>query len=398
MFNILISANPTAWETDDVMRMELDRFKEYSDGPEAKSISPDHFGLVSLEGIPTLLMYERGTESVNADIVRYGYLHDINPAGKMLEFQFDERGRFQRAVVDEFSDRLGLGRFEQNRTHWAVKSGDIPDGMRAKLLPLQTASMLPTSPRIAPFISYAHEDGDAARRLFANLKKVGATPWLDSENLLGGQDWDLTIRDAIRSSTHVLALISKNSVNKKGFVQKELRHALEILDEFPPNQIFVIPIRLDESMPVHERLRRLHQIDLFPDYPLGFERILTSLGIASVPPKTASLEAYERVASFARKAGGLELKEDQARRWGDRWLRRYDFELFSTFERIFRFAKAPTGLALHARAAALWAEEWLATSLHAKFGEFLKAFEIARNSRGMSINEAKHWAMARVAQ
>jgi hypothetical protein len=134
---------------------------------------------------------------------------------------------------------------------------------------------------IAPFISYAHEDRDLAGRLYHDLASAGTNPWLDAEKLLGGQDWQAAIRKAIHEATHFIALISEHSVNKRGFVQKELRHALEVLAEFPPNQIFVIPVRLDSSDSQDEQLRRLHRIDLFPDYRKGLKRLYDSLGIAS---------------------------------------------------------------------------------------------------------------------
>jgi macrodomain Ter protein organizer (MatP/YcbG family) len=89
----------------------------------------------------------------------------------------------------------------------------------------------------------------------------------------------MAIRDAILTSTHFIALISEHSVNKRSFVQKELAHALEILAEFPPDQIFLVPVRLDSSSPKHERLRQLHWIDLFPNYNRGFRDILDILGM-----------------------------------------------------------------------------------------------------------------------
>jgi hypothetical protein len=137
-----------------------------------------------------------------------------------------------------------------------------------------------------PFISYAREDSEHARRLYQDLRSIGATPWLDAEELIGGQEWEPAIRLAVRECTHFLALISEKSVNKRGFVQKELRQALELLDELPPDRVFVIPIRLDNSSPAHERLARLHWIDLFPDYNEGFRRIVASLGITATSRAT----------------------------------------------------------------------------------------------------------------
>jgi len=136
MFNVLISADDTAWETDQLMRMDVSRFKEYTDGSEAKSVSlskPDTLKL--LEAVPALLMYERGTEGPNTDTARYGRLSEIRVAGRELVFRFREDGRFPMAVVREYAGRLGLEHWEQNRTHWSIKDGGIPKGMLAQMQP-----------------------------------------------------------------------------------------------------------------------------------------------------------------------------------------------------------------------------------------------------------------------
>ena len=140
--------------------------------------------------------------------------------------------------------------------------------------------------RIKPFISYAREDVNVAQKLYGDLRTAGAQPWIDVEDLLGGQDFELTITNAIRTSSHFLALISANSVNKRGFVQKELRHALEILQTFPPSETFLIPVRLNSTKPRHEILSALHWIDLFPSYQDGFNRLKRSLGFE--PPSVAA--------------------------------------------------------------------------------------------------------------
>ncbi|MGC1931965.1 MAG: toll/interleukin-1 receptor domain-containing protein, partial [Candidatus Nitrosopolaris sp.] len=96
------------------------------------------------------------------------------------------------------------------------------------------------------FLSYAREDSDAAKRLYEDLKNDGLSPWLDKESLLPGQNWEIEIRKAIKNSRYFIALLSSNSVDKRGFVQKEFKFALEVLDEVPESQIFVIPARLNE--------------------------------------------------------------------------------------------------------------------------------------------------------
>ena len=52
MFSLLVSFNPTAWETDNLTRMATARFKEYS-GHEADTVTLDDAEtLKSLEAVP----------------------------------------------------------------------------------------------------------------------------------------------------------------------------------------------------------------------------------------------------------------------------------------------------------------------------------------------------------
>jgi signal transduction histidine kinase len=157
-----------------------------------------------------------------------------------------------------------------------------------------------------PFISYAREDAALAKQLFEDLTAMGALPWLDTERLLGGQAWKLEVERAIRNSSHFIALVSHHSVTKRGYVQNEVRKALEVLDEFPPDRVFLIPVRIDAVEPVHDRLKELNWINLFPDYDLGLKKLLISLGI--VPPSLAASVAVrgESILSVHSSAQVLE--------------------------------------------------------------------------------------------
>lgn len=132
-----------------------------------------------------------------------------------------------------------------------------------------------------PFISYAREDINFARRIASDLRRLGANPWLDVEKLIGGEDWESVIQNAIKRSSHVVALLSEHSVNKRGYVQKELKSALNVFDEYPPGEIFLVPIRLSDINPRHEGLERLHWIDLFPKYNDGLAKLAKSLGLST---------------------------------------------------------------------------------------------------------------------
>ena len=131
------------------------------------------------------------------------------------------------------------------------------------------------------FISYAHEDIEPAQRLYKYLRDYGLEPWLDRESLLPGQKWKPAIKNAIRLSRYFIPLFSSNSVEGRGYVQRELRVALDILDEFPSKDIFVIPVRLNECKVSEDKVNELHIVDLFPDWENGTEKILKAMNIDS---------------------------------------------------------------------------------------------------------------------
>lgn len=127
------------------------------------------------------------------------------------------------------------------------------------------------------FISYAREDAAKAERLYMDLRKADINAWLDTKSLLPGQNWEKEISKAIKNSAYFLALISERSVNKRGVVQKELKKALNVLQEVPSHQIFLIPVRLDTTTPEDEELQNLNWVDLYPSYQKGINRILDVL-------------------------------------------------------------------------------------------------------------------------
>jgi len=129
-------------------------------------------------------------------------------------------------------------------------------------------------PQVSVFLCHSFQDKAMVRRLSARLKRDGCIPWLDEEQLVGGQDWDLEIRRAVRSSDAVLVCLSRAAVAKTGYLQKEIRQALDVADERPEGRIFIIPLKLGDC-DVPDRLRRWHWIDL--QKRGGYRELLRSL-------------------------------------------------------------------------------------------------------------------------
>jgi len=93
------------------------------------------------------------------------------------------------------------------------------------------------------FISYAREDEAYALKIFDDLDKVGIEPWIDQKKLLPGHNWQYQVKSNIETSDFFIALISSHSISKKGYVQSELKAALEILENYPHDEGFIIPFK-----------------------------------------------------------------------------------------------------------------------------------------------------------
>ncbi|MCP4345301.1 MAG: toll/interleukin-1 receptor domain-containing protein [Desulfobacterales bacterium] len=127
------------------------------------------------------------------------------------------------------------------------------------------------------FISYGEEDSETAKRLYDDLKASGFDPWMNRENILPGQNRKLEIRQAILESSYFLVLLSEKFISGRGYFQKELKTALEILEQMPPSDIFILPVRLDDCKPSYENLQDIQHTDLFPSYEKGFRKIVRAL-------------------------------------------------------------------------------------------------------------------------
>jgi hypothetical protein len=126
------------------------------------------------------------------------------------------------------------------------------------------------------FISYAREDKNDAERLYDDLHLKSKKAWIDTKCIIPGQDFDKTIRQAIRKSRYFLALHSTRSVSKKGYVQYELREAVKVAQEFPTEDIYLIPIRLDDCRTPLD-IENIHRVDMFPSWEDGFMKLLSAL-------------------------------------------------------------------------------------------------------------------------
>lgn len=124
------------------------------------------------------------------------------------------------------------------------------------------------------FLCHSSGDKEIVRLLNKHLIADGIDTWFDEDKLLPGQDWRLEIFKAVRKVDAVIVCLSQASSNKAGFIQREIKYALDSAEEQPEGAIFIIPLRLEEC-PVPERLRQWQWVDYFSGG--GYERLLSAL-------------------------------------------------------------------------------------------------------------------------
>ena len=134
----------------------------------------------------------------------------------------------------------------------------------------------PRSVRI--FLSYARPDRTHVSELFDRLASDGFSPWMDFKSILPGENWRSAIYHAIDSADFFILCLSRHSVNRRGFLQREIRTALDKLTELLDEDIYLIPVRL-EPCPLPSKVGDEQAVDLFEAD--GYERLLRGLRVGT---------------------------------------------------------------------------------------------------------------------
>ena len=94
------------------------------------------------------------------------------------------------------------------------------------------------------------------------------------KNCWADRSWESEIRKAVRASDVVLACLSRSSISRAGFIQKEIRFALDVADEQPEGAAYLMPVRFEECE-IPDRLKRWQWVDVFE--PHGNRRLFDAL-------------------------------------------------------------------------------------------------------------------------
>lgn len=159
------------------------------------------------------------------------------------------------------------------------------------------------------FFSYSRDDLEFALRLAKDLKKVGASVWMDKLDIRAGQLWERKVEDALGICPRVLVILSPSSVNSPQ-VMAEVAFALDEEKE-------VIPV-ICRDCKIPYRLRPIQHLDFRADYSEAFQELLDSMGVerqasvAAVSPEGQAVIATIDRGSEAAEQASL-AQEERAR-------------------------------------------------------------------------------------
>ncbi len=195
--------------------------------------------------------------------VPFDIIKDINIARKEIRYIKTRLRKSGIEIYDQFDDDYHSTPIE---LIW------IPSA--AAILSLSGSIALSPQRPLRVFLCHSSKDKLTVRNLCNQLWADGFQPWLDEKDILPGQDWDEAITRAVWASDIVLVCLSRTALTKAGYVQKEIRIALDVADRQPESTVFVIPVKLEECT-VPDRLTRWQWVNLFEEH--GYERLAQAL-------------------------------------------------------------------------------------------------------------------------
>jgi len=239
VFNLLVSGNSEAWESNQRMGLPIDRFGEYS-GDERQGISLDSpASLLRLERTQSLLMYEVGRNEPHTQVVRVGQMRGIRVNAREITFRFTETGHVPRAKVLELAHRLQIADWEKNRTHWAIKDGEIPQELLLVMTPMPQ--------RYDVVLSFAGEDRAYVEQVAEHLTLRDVVVFYDrhEQATLWGKDLAVHLDSVYRLQARYCVMFISGHYADKVWTRHECRAALA--RAMAERVEYVLPARFDDT-------------------------------------------------------------------------------------------------------------------------------------------------------
>jgi len=191
---------------------------------------------------------------------------------------FEENSEVQRAVLF-FRERsrniriycLDLNDFVKELLRRHEARPDAGDGADVQPRDVPAAN----APRV--FICHAHEDRQEAQALTRALETAGIRPWIDRQDLRGGDRWDSLIEETINNEIDYFILFQTPALNAKrniiSYVNKEIDVAGE-KQRWAGRSTFIVPV-VAKGGPALSEFNTLQSIDI--DGEGGMQQLFSAI-------------------------------------------------------------------------------------------------------------------------
>ena len=255
LFNFLVSANDEAWDGDH-WQVELSRcVREYTDEEiTAKLGSLDQAAIAQLKRLPCIFAYE----SFREKDPKFGIIRDV------VQRQGEVRIHFELIPIDPFVSaeqldqlrfELDIGKWELNRTHWAVKDVNLAKELHAHGIRLPDWAGSPkatvdiTTHGFTVGLSFPGEVRDYVEQVAANLEGLlGPNTYFYDNNYiaqLARPSLDSLLQDIYRNRSKLIVVFIGADYQAKSWCGVEWRAIREIIQERDNDRIMFV--RMDDG-------------------------------------------------------------------------------------------------------------------------------------------------------
>ena len=239
MYNLLVSGNDESWHGEP-WQIEVDRcVNEYTDAAIVEKYgSLDNAAIAELTRLPCIFSYE----AFNKLAPHFGVIRDVaKRQGQVrIEYQLQTCDPFLAADdLESMKFELDIGKWELNRTHWAVKDVNLPKELKPKGVVLPTWARAVergvdlSAHEFDVALSFPGETRDLVEKVAAELERlIGPNLYFYDNNYvsqLARPSLDTLLQDIYRNRSKLIVVFLSADYQRKDWCGIEFRAIREII-------------------------------------------------------------------------------------------------------------------------------------------------------------------------
>ncbi|MBR2691793.1 MAG: TIR domain-containing protein [Aquamicrobium sp.] len=255
MYNLLVSANPEAWNGEP-WQIETGRcVNEYTDDRLRErfgALTPDK--VAALVQLPCIFAYESAREQNP----RFGIIREVTIRQGQARIEYDihtVEPFLTREHFEKLTFELDIAKWELNRTHWAVKDVDLAKELHRQGVTLPAwargiANVVDiTKHEFAVALSFPGEARRLVEDVAANVEgRLGPHTYFYDNNYtaqLARPSLDVLLQDIYRNRSRLIVVFLGADYQRKEWCGLELRAIRDIIKERGYDRIMLV--RLDDG-------------------------------------------------------------------------------------------------------------------------------------------------------